>query len=329
MAWAQNLATTSAGGRPHKWARAAVGARRAPRGPFPGGAARLAITGWMLLIPALVALAAVSLYPILNGIWLSFTNTSLISNQSAFVGLRNYIALANSGQFWNAWGHTVAFTAASTLLETLIGLGMAVLLFERFAGRSLLRAIMLVPWAMPTVVTSKMFGWLFDGQHGVINYLLVRCGILHGYVDWLGSVQTALPTLILADVWKTAPFMALLLLAGLQTISPTLIDAARIDGANAWTSFWHVRLPLLWPTLLIAGMFRALDAFRVFDLVYVLTGGGPADSTETLSTLSYKVLFSTLQFGYGSAMTMATFATEGILALVFCIFIIRQLRANR
>lgn len=329
MAWAQNLATTNAGRpQPIRAARAESGARGAPHRPFFGGV-RPALTGWVLLIPAFTALAAVSLYPILDGIWLSLTNTSLISNQSAFIGLRNYATLAGSGPFWNAWQHTLVFTLVSTLLETLIGLGMAVLLCERFAGRGLLRAVMLVPWAMPTVVTSRMFGWLFDGQHGVINYLLVQCGILHSYVNWLGSVQTALPTIILADVWKTAPFMALLLLAGLQTISPNLTDAARIDGANAWTNFWHIRLPLLWPTLLIAGMFRALDAFRVFDLVYVLTGGGPADSTETLSTLSYKVLFSTLQFGYGSAMTMATFITEGLLAAVFCLFIIRQLRANR
>jgi ABC-type sugar transport system permease subunit len=290
------------------------------------GALRASGVAWLLMLPALVALVAVSFYPILNSVWLSLTNTSLITNASDFVGFANYATLANDGQFWNAWFHTVLFTAVSTGLETIIGLGMALLLFERFAGRAFIRAAMLVPWAMPTVVTSKMFGWLFDGQHGVVNYILVQLGILSANVDWLGSVRTALGTIILADVWKTTPFMALLLLAGLQTISPSLIEAARIDGATGWTAFWYVRLPLLWPTLLIAGLFRALDAFRVFDLVYVLTGGGPADSTETLSTLSYKVLFSTLQFGYGSAMTMAMFVTEGVIALGFCLIIIRQLR---
>jgi ABC-type sugar transport system permease subunit len=289
---------------------------------------RAGAIAWLLLLPTLVALGAVALYPILNGIWLSLTNTSLITNTSSFVGVANYVTLLNDGDFWNAWGHTILFTAVSSGLETVIGLAMALLLSEAFVGRSFVRAAMLVPWAMPTVVTSKMFGWLFDGQHGVINYLLVKLGLLHTYVDWLGSAQTALGTIILADVWKTTPFMALLLLAGLQTISPTLVEAARIDGATGWTAFWHIRLPLLWPTLLIAGLFRALDAFRVFDLVYVLTGGGPADSTETLSTLSYKVLFSTLQFGYGSAMTMAMFVTEGLIALGFCILIIRQLRRN-
>jgi len=203
---------------------------------------------------------------------------------------------------------------------------MALILCETFAGRGMIRAAMLVPWAMPTVVTSKMFGWLFDGQHGIINFILLHAGLIDQNVNWYGSPDTALTTIILADVWKTTPFMALLLLTGLQTVPKSLIEAARIDGARAWTIFWHIRLPLLMPTLLIAGLFRALDAFRVFDLVYVLTGGGPADSTETLSTLSYKVLFSTLQFGYGSAVSTAMFITEGLIAIGFCVFLVRQIR---
>jgi ABC-type sugar transport system permease subunit len=284
---------------------------------------------WLLLLPAMLVLGAVSFYPILNGLWLSLTNTSLITQQSTFIGFSNYGTLLADGQFWNAWKHTIVFTFVSTGLETAIGMGMALLLFEAFVGRSIIRAAMLVPWAMPTVVTSKMFGWLFDGQYGLINFLLVHARILSSNVSWYGSVHTALPTIIVADVWKTTPFMALLLRAGLQTIPVSLIEAARMDGARAWTIFWSVRLPLLWPTLLIAGLFRALDAFRVFDLVYVLTGGGPADSTETLSTLSYKTLFSTLQFGYGSALSTAMFITEGLIALGFCVFVVRVLRTNR
>jgi multiple sugar transport system permease protein len=171
-----------------------------------------------------------------------------------------------------------------------------------------------------------MFGWLFDGQYGLINYILRSTGLIESNINWYGSVDYALTTIIIADVWKTAPFMALLLLAGLQTVPRSLTEAARMDGARAWKTFWHVRLPLLFPTMLIAGMFRALDAFRIFDLVYVLTGGGPADSTETLSTLSYKVLFSTLQFGYGSALSTAMFVTEAVIALAFGVFIVRQLR---
>ncbi len=280
----------------------------------------------LLLVPVFVALATVSVYPIINGFWLSFTNTSLALQQSDFVGFENYVSMWGDPLFWNAWYHTVYFTLVSTLLETILGLGMALLLYEPFTGRSIVRAAMLVPWAMPTVVTSKMFGWLFDGQHGLINYLLRSVGLISENVNWYGSVDNALGTIIIADVWKTAPFMALLILAGLQTVPKSLIEAAHMDGTNAWQTFWHIRLPLLLPTMLIAGLFRALDAFRVFDLVYVLTGGGPADSTEVLSTLSYKTMFSTLQFGYGSALSTAMFITEALLALGFGFFIVRQMR---
>jgi multiple sugar transport system permease protein len=288
--------------------------------------ARRQMSPWLLLVPAFVSLGAVSVYPIVNGLWLSLTNTSLVTQENDFVGLANYVLLWNDTLFWNAWWHTLTFTLVSTLAETVLGLAMALLLYEPFRGRAIVRAAMLVPWAMPTVVTSKMFGWLFDGQHGLVNYLLVQAGFIDANVNWYGSVDNALGTIIFADVWKTTPFMALLLLAGLHTIPKSLIEAARMDGAKSWASFWNVRLPLLWPTLLIAGLFRALDAFRVFDLVYVLTGGGPADSTETLSTLSYKILFSTLQFGYGSTISTAMFVTEAIIAVGFGIFVVRQMR---
>ena len=285
-----------------------------------------ALWPWLLLLPAFLSLASVSFYPIVNGVYLSFTNRSLITQDNDFIGIANYAQLLADPSFWNAWWHTIWFTLISTLLETFIGLAMALILCETFAGRGMIRAAMLVPWAMPTVVTSKMFGWLFDGQHGIINFILLHAGLINQNVNWYGSPDTALTTIILADVWKTTPFMALLLLTGLQTVPKSLIEAARMDGARAWTIFWHIRLPLLMPTLLIAGLFRALDAFRVFDLVYVLTGGGPADSTETLSTLSYKVLFSTLQFGYGSAVSTAMFITEGLIAIGFCVFLVRQIR---
>ncbi|MGX8009425.1 carbohydrate ABC transporter permease [Mesorhizobium sp. ORM8.1] len=303
-------ATVPGAGRPRRLGRA-----------LPSG-----LWALLLLAPAFVSLASVSFYPILNGLYLSFTNTSLITQDQDFTGFANYAQLWGDAQFWNAWWHTMWFTFASTVLETVIGLGMALILFEAFKGRGLVRAAMLVPWAMPTVVTSKMFGWLFDGQNGIINYMLLHAGLIDQKINWYGSTSTAMTAIIIADVWKTTPFMALLLLTGLQTIPNSLIEAARMDGAKGWITFWYIRLPLLMPTLLIAGLFRALDAFRVFDLVYVLTGGGPADSTETLSTLSYKVLFSTLQFGYGSAVSTAMFITEGFIALVFVALLIRQIR---
>jgi ABC-type sugar transport system permease subunit len=280
-----------------------------------------------MLLPALAVLAAVSVYPVLQGFWLSFRDRSLIFRTDKFVGLDNYIALAGNEKFWNAWVNTVRFTVASTVLETLLGLAMALILYEAFSGRGVVRAAMLIPWAIPTVVTSKMFGWLFDGQNGIVNYLLRASGIIDDNINWYGSTDHAMLTIIIADVWKTTPFMALLLLAGLQTIPHSLVEAATIDGANAWQRFWLIRLPLLLPTLLIAAMFRTLDAFRIFDLVYVLTGGGPADSTEVLSTLTYKTMFSTLQFGVGSTMSTAMFATEVVMAIGFAIFISRRMPA--
>jgi len=240
--------------------------------------------------------------------------------------LGNYRQIVADGQFWNAWTHTIQFTSASTLLETSFGLMIALVLSERFRSRGIVRAAMLVPWAIPTVVTSKMFGWLFDGQNGIVNYLLRSVGLLQHNVNWYGSPDFALATIIIADVWKTTPFMALLLLAGLQTIPDSLAEASVIDGANAWQRFWYVRLPLLTPTLLIASMFRALDAFRIFDLVYVLTGGGPADATEVLSTFTYKNLFSALQVGYGSTLATIMFITEIVIALIFGVFLLRKMR---
>jgi ABC-type sugar transport system permease subunit len=281
---------------------------------------------FVLLVPALASIGAISVYPVLLGLWLSFRDTTLASPTDTFIGLGNYRQIVSDGQFWNAWIHTIQFTSASTLLETSLGLMIALVLSERFRGRGIVRAAMLVPWAIPTVVTSKMFGWLFDGQNGIVNYLLRSVGILQHNVNWYGSPDFALATIIIADVWKTTPFMALLLLAGLQTIPDSLAEASVIDGASAWQRFWYVRLPLLTPTLLIASMFRALDAFRIFDLVYVLTGGGPADATEVLSTFTYKNLFSALQVGYGSTLSTIMFITEIVIAVIFGVFLLRKMR---
>jgi ABC-type sugar transport system permease subunit len=280
----------------------------------------------LLVVPALASIGAISVYPVLLGLWLSFRDTTLASPTDTFVGLGNYLQLFSDSQFWNAWIHTIQFTGASTLAETGVGLMIALVLSERFRGRGIVRAAMLVPWAIPTVVTSKMFGWLFDGQNGIVNYLLRSTALIQHNVDWYGSPDFALTTIIIADVWKTTPFMALLLLAGLQTIPGSLSEASIIDGANAWQRFWYVRLPLLAPTLLIASMFRALDAFRIFDLVYVLTGGGPADSTEVLSTLTYKNLFSALQVGYGSSLSTMMFITEILIAVIFGLFLLRKMK---
>jgi ABC-type sugar transport system permease subunit len=301
-------------------------ALRRQRSRFPHAKETLWATA--LVAPMALSLLAVSLYPVLKSLWLSVRNTSLESSSNKFTGLTNAKKLWHDEIFWKAWRQTVEFTAFTTLAETLLGLVFALILFRSFRGRGMVRAAVLVPWAIPTVVTSRMFGWLFDGQNGLVNYFLVHLHLVSHNINFLGSTTLALPTLMLADVWKTTPFMALLLLAGLHTVPPSLGEAARIDGASSWQFFWQVRLPLLMPSLLIAALLRALDAFRVFDLPYVLTGGGPASSTETLSTIAYKTMFSGLDLGYGSAIATAMFITEALVAGAFGLFIVRRLKVE-
>jgi multiple sugar transport system permease protein len=279
----------------------------------------------LLVVQMLASLLAVSLYPVLRTIWMAFRNTSLETQGDRFTGLANVRRLASDAMFWKAWRQTLEFTAVTTIAETLLGLVIALALFKTFRGRGFVRAAVLVPWAIPTVVTARMFSWLFD-QGGLVNYLLVSLHLVSQPVNFLGSTTLALPTLMVADIWKTTPFMALLLLAGLHTVPPGLAEAARIDGASSWAYFWRVRLPLLMPTLLVASLLRALDAFRVFDLPYVVTGGGPASSTQTMSTYAYNILFSGLEIGYGSAIATAMFVTEVIIAGIFGVFIVRRIR---
>ncbi len=202
-------------------------------------------------------------------------------------------------------------------LEIAAGLVLALALDRAFRGRGLVRAAVLVPWALPTVVAALLWRFLFQGEAGVVNAVLAALGVVGRPVVWLVGPTTAWVPLILADAWKTTPFVALLLLAGLQGIDPALYEAARIDGAGAWRRFWHLTLPLLRPALLVALIFRSLDAFRVFDLVYVLTGGGPGTATESIALYTFGTLFEDLRFGYGAALSVGVFAVTFALALAW------------
>jgi multiple sugar transport system permease protein len=261
--------------------------------------------------PALALLSVVTIYPILYLIYLSLRRNLLIFHISRFSGLDNFRFLLQDDRFRNALENTLYFTAVSVSLEILLGLSVALLLNRRFRFIHLMTALVLVPWAVPTVVSARMWEWMYNADFGILNYLL---GLK---IDWLGSPAWALNAAVLMDVWKTTPFVAILLLAGLRTIPPELYQAARIDGANAWSIFWKITLPLLKPAVLVALLFRTLDAFRVFDAVYVLTGGGPANTTETVSIYAYKVLFRTLQFGYGSALSIVVFLCMAGISLLY------------
>jgi multiple sugar transport system permease protein len=275
------------------------------------GGRREWLSRYALLAPTVLYVAAIALLPILFTLWLSFRRQLPIFRISQFVGLENYAFLLEDARFWNALGNTAYFVAVSVTLELVLGLGFALLLNQRFRGRALARALVLVPWAVPNVVAARFWEWIFNADFGVLNYLL------GARINWLGDTFWALHAAILADVWKMTPFAVLLLLAGLQVIPEELYRAARIDGANRWQLFRHVTLPLLRPVILLVLLFRTMDAARVFDLIFVLTGGGPANETETLVVYAYKLLYRTLQFGYGSALAVATFLFIFGLSLVY------------
>jgi multiple sugar transport system permease protein len=282
--------------------------------------------GAMMLVPSLAVIALVAAYPIAYAVWLSLNEYSVITpGLSRFVGLDNYIDALGSSQFWEAMKTTVLFTAISVSLELVIGLGMALVMHRAFRGRALLRAVVLVPWAILTVVTAITWRTIFEPELGFVNTMLSSLSLPGGDVVWLGQEGYALGVMIFADVWKTAPFMALLLLAGLQGIPDDLYDAAKVDGATTWQRFRGVTLPLLVPAITVALIFRTLDALRIFDLPYVLTKG--ANGTETLSLIAQKELVVNRNTGLGSALAVLTFFTVMTVSFLYIRFIGGNIRA--
>jgi multiple sugar transport system permease protein len=268
-------------------------------------------SGNKFITPALALLFFVTVYPVLYVIYLSLRRELLIFHISRFVGLDNYLFLLQDDRFWNALKNTAYFTVVSVSLELLIGLSVAMLLNRPSRFRGIVRAVVLIPWAIPTVVSARMWEWIFNSDFGVLNYML------GSKINWLGDPFWAMHAAILTDVWKTTPFVVILLTAGLQVIPGELYQAAKTDGAGNWAIFRRITFPLLMPVILVVLIFRTLDAFRVFDVIYVLTGGGPANTTETLSIYAYKVLFQTLQFGYGSALSVVVFLLIGSISIFY------------
>jgi multiple sugar transport system permease protein len=268
-------------------------------------------TALAFLAPAGLMLALVALVPAGWVLWMSLEERALIRGVPRFIGLDNYSRLLADERFWNALGNTAYFTIVSVTLETVLGLAVAMLLHRVGRLRPLLYAVVLVPWAVPTIVSARMWEWMYNADFGVLNYLLG-----HEF-NWLGSPVLALHAAILMDVWKATPFVALLLLAGLQAIPRDLQLAAAVDGARPSRIFLSLTLPMLVPVIAVVLVFRTIDAFRVFDAVYVLTGGGPANTTETLSIYAYKVLFQTLEFGYGSALSVTVMLAVGLAAVLY------------
>lgn len=277
--------------------------------------ARLAF--W-LLAPAVAFALVVGAFPVVSQFVLSFAKFNLkFVQERGFVGLGNFAKLAGDAVFWRDLWHTAYFTVASVGLELVLGLAAALLLNNIRFGRTAATSSVMMPWALPTVVAATMWSLILNDRIGLVNSLLSRAGLIHEPVVWLGP-GLAMLSVILADVWKTTPFVTIILLAGLKSIPRHYYEAAALDGAGKWQSFTAVTLPLLRPFIAVALLFRVMDAFRIFDLIWILTGG--ASGTETVSIYIYKTLFRYADLGYGSAMTVALFGIVFVLSLALVRF---------
>ena len=271
---------------------------------------------WLLLAPMLIVLATVTVWPLARTAYLSFMHASLDAGDlPRFIGFGNYLALMKDGDWWHAVRNTAFFAVISVTLETLAGVAIALLIDSQIKGRGALRAVMLIPWAIPTVVSAQMWQWMLHDQYGVVNALLIKLGFISHGIAWTAGAGTAMAAIIAVDVWQTTPFMVLLILAGLQIIPRDLYEAAKVDGAPGWAQFFYITLPLLWPTLAVAILFRLLDAVRMFDLAYVLSS--KSRETATISIYARQQLVDFQDVGYGSAVAMLVFVMISLVAAVY------------
>ncbi len=271
---------------------------------------------YFLVAPALIIIALVAAYPIIDSIGLSFQNNPLIPSGATFVGLRNYLQVLGDPAFQNSVGVTLVFSVVSVALETLVGFGVALLMNKTFPGRGLVRTAILIPFAFPTIVSAQIWFLMLNAQNGVLTYILQSLHLLAQGDSVLRTTNGVVAAAVIIDVWKTTPFMALLLLAGLQVIPSELYEAASVDGSNRWQQFWSITFPLLRSALLIALLFRVLDALRAFDLFYVLTGGGR--QIQTIALYSYANMFvgTTFDFAPGVAAAVILFLICAVVGIV-------------
>jgi multiple sugar transport system permease protein len=275
--------------------------------------------GMLLATPSILFIIGVALFPLLGTIRDSMFKISLrFANQAQpFVGLDNYVSVVQDDRWQNAMWVTGRVAGVSVVVELILGMVIALAINRAFVGRGIVRAAVLVPWALTTVVSARMWAWIYDGRYGVANDILLRLHIIEKPLIFLAKPELTIWAMVGAEIWKTTPFMALLLLAGLQLIPSDIYEASAIDGATGWQAFWRITLPMLKPTILVALLFRTIDAVRMFDLPRVLTNGGPGQSTETLVLYAYNTLFTSLNFGYGSALAVMTFLTVLIISFIF------------
>src|SRR5262245_41807532 len=283
-------------------------------------------SAWLFLAPMLVILALVAGWPLLRTIWFGFTDANLADLSSwKFIGFDNYIAnydgkwsgLLVDPEWWRAVWNTVWFTVISVTLETVFGMIIALVLHASFPGRGVVRTAVLIPWAVPTIVSAKMWSWMLNDQFGIINDALMRLGFISHPLAWTANPDLAMISVIMVDVWKTTPFMALLILAGLQMLPSDCYEAAKVDGINAVKVFFRVTLPLIRPAVMVAVIFRALDALRIFDLIYVLTSN--SKDTMSMSVYARQQLVDFQEVGYGSAASTLLFMTIALCIILYMV----------
>lgn len=272
-------------------------------------------TGFFLVLPAFIILLTIFIGPTIYTIILSFSDYSFSGIE--FTGLTNFKRLFNDPEFWTSFYNTILFVGVTVPIELLLGFILALVANKAMKGRTLIRAALLIPWALPTALNALAWRWMYNTDYGLFNSVLIGLNIIDNPVNWLGQIPLAMISMMIVAIWKTSSFMALLILTGLQTIPSELYEAARIDGATNWQSLRKVTIPLVWPSILVSLLFRTGDAFRSFELPYNLTGGGPVNSTQTLSVFAYNNFFQYLDFSYSATIAFIQFLLLLILAFVY------------
>ncbi|MFC5702673.1 carbohydrate ABC transporter permease [Cohnella faecalis] len=274
---------------------------------------------YLFLLPALAFMAVFILYPILYNAVLSFKDVNVynLNGEQHFVGFSNYVKTFKDEVFYIATQNSVIFTIISIFFQFTIGFALALFFNMKFPGRSLFRSLMLLAWMLPVVITGTVFQWMMSGDYGVINYFLQSLGLIDKPVNWLSEGNTALLGTIFANVWIGIPFNMIILLSGLQSLPLQLYEAARLDGANRWLQFRHVTLPLMRPTILVLLMLGIINTFKVFDLIYIMTAGGPVTSSTVLPIYAYQLSFTMFEFSQGAAVSMIMFVLLILVAIVY------------
>lgn len=273
--------------------------------------------GKVMAAPSLILIFALAIYPLLYTIFISFTELNMMTGETQYKGLTNYIQAFTSGEFWNSVWVTLLFTILSLVIQLPLGVLVALLLNQEFKGRWLLRSIVLVPWAVPTLVNSTLWNWIFNTQYGAANRLLIQFNLISEPIIWFDTPMKAMGVIVFADTWRMLPLYVLMMLASLQTIPQSQIEAAILDGAGAFSRFRNVILPLIKPMLLVVLVIRTMQALKVFDIIYMLTHGGPANGTMVISYFIYNQSFAFMHFSYGAALAIIVAVISTIITVLY------------